>query len=104
VTSLPCFRQLRVAEMVSRDMEFRGITLTHLGMYFQELGGQQVTETLPFVYEGEGWNGEIISEEEIAFTPVFKVNAVYIRFNAENEEILEELITKYRYKTTRIGG
>jgi hypothetical protein len=90
--------------MVSRELEFRGINLSHLGMYFQELGGEQVTERFPLVYKGEGWSGEIIGEEEISFTPAFKVNAVQIRFNAEKEDMLEELIIKYRYKTTRIGG
>ncbi|WP_442596091.1 hypothetical protein [Neobacillus sp. D3-1R] len=90
--------------MVNRDLEFRGINRAHLAMYFKELGGKQVTDSFPYLFEGNGWRGEILSEEERAFTSVFKVNAVYIRFTAENEEELEKLIKNYRYKTTRVGG
>lgn len=90
--------------MVSRDLEFRGINLAHLGTYFEELGGQSVTDSFPYIYEGRGWRGEVLSEDELSFTSVFKVNAVFIRFIAENEEILEQLIKNYRFKTTRVGG
>jgi hypothetical protein len=101
---LPCFRQSQVVEMVSRELEFRGINRDHLGMYFEELGGKAQTDTFPFVYEGDGWIGEILSEDELEFTKVFKVNAVHIRFTAETESKLEELIKQYRHKTTRVGG
>jgi hypothetical protein len=90
--------------LISRDLEFRGIKCAHLGMYFEELGGSQITNSFPYIYIGDGWRGEILSEEEIAFTSVFKVNAVIIRFFAENEEKLEKLVKNYRYKTTRVGG
>jgi hypothetical protein len=90
--------------MEVRDLEFRGINREHLGMYFQELGAKQMTDTFPYIYEGEGWSGHILAELEIAFTAIFKVNAVQIRFYANNENGLEELIKNYRYKTTRIGG
>ncbi|PLR96815.1 hypothetical protein [Bacillus sp. T33-2] len=90
--------------MPNRELEFRGINSRHLGMYFEELGGQLVTASFPFVYKGEGWAGEILEEKEISFTPVFKVNSVIVMFSAEDEEKLEELIKNYRYKTTRVGG
>jgi hypothetical protein len=90
--------------MPSLDLEFRGISIKHLGMYFEEIGGVLVTETFPYIYKANGWSGEILSESEITFTAVFKVNTVQVRFIAEDEESLNELIKKYRYKTTRIGG
>lgn len=90
--------------MVSCELEFRGIHLRHLKMYFEELGGEQITDCLPFIYKGKNWSGEISNEGELTFTPVFKVNTVHIRFTAENESELEDLIQRYRYKTTRIGG
>lgn len=90
--------------MVSRELEFRGINRSHLGMYFEELGGKLQTDSFPFVYQGDGWIGEMISEDELEFTKVFKVNAVQIRFSAETESKLEDLIKLYRYKTTRVGG
>ena len=90
--------------MLILDLEFRGINLKHLGMYFEELGGKQITDSFPYIYEGNGWIGQILKEEEITFTAVFKVNAVQIRFIADDEHILQELIKKFRYKTTRIGG
>lgn len=86
------------------QLEFRGINLQHLGMYFEELGGKRITDSFPFIYTGEDWSAHILGEEEIIFTTVFKVNAVYIRFVADDEEVLKELIKNYRYKTTRIGG
>lgn len=90
--------------MYIRDLEFRGINRKHLEMYFEELGGQRITDSFPFVFKGKGWSGQIVKEEEIFFTASFKVNAVKVRFSAEDENTLEELIKNYRYKTTRIGG
>ncbi|UYZ21470.1 hypothetical protein [Mesobacillus jeotgali] len=90
--------------MVDRILEFRGINRGHLGMYFEELGGRLVTDSFPFVYEAEGWRAEILSEDELAFTKTFIVNAVHIRFEAETMDELEQLIKNYRYKTTRVGG
>lgn len=90
--------------MVSRNLEFRGINRQHLGMYFEELGGELTTNTFPLIYKGDHWIGEIVSEEELVITRTFKVNAVQVRFAAETETQLEELIKQYRYKTTRVGG
>lgn len=90
--------------MIEKTLEFRGIVLSHLCMYFEELGGAKVTGDLPIRYKGAEWSAEILSEEELSFTKTFKVNAVHIRFRAETEEALADLLKKYRYKTTRIGG
>lgn len=90
--------------MAVKELEFRGIPLEHLGMYFQELDGEQITDSFPYIYEGDGWSAHILSEEEMTFTAVFKVNAVHIQFIADNEELLEEIIKRYRYKTFRAGG
>jgi len=76
----------------------------HLGMYLEELGGKKKSDTFPISYCGEDWRAEILGEEVIAFTTVFKVNAVYIRFMAENSDALEELLNQYRKKTFRAGG
>jgi hypothetical protein len=90
----------------NRELEFRGIPLAQLGQYLEELGGRLVTDsdTVPYVYEGDGWRGELLSEDELVFTSVFKVNAVFIRFSAETDEKLKKLIKRYRFKTTRVGG
>ncbi|WP_342430221.1 hypothetical protein [Neobacillus sp. FSL H8-0543] len=90
--------------MPIRKLEFRGINRNHLGMYFEELGGELITDSFPYIYKADSWSGEILEEAEISFTAVFKVNTVQIRFIAEDEETLSELIKKYRFKTTRIGG
>lgn len=90
--------------MVSRELEFRGINLNHLKLYFEELGGIPLTDQFPYIYRGESWRGEIGSEGELTFTPAFKVNVVKIRFTADSESELTEIIRKYRLKTTRIGG
>jgi hypothetical protein len=90
--------------MPTVDLEFRGINRNHLGMYFEELGGTRTTDSFPYVYKGNGWCGQILNEEEITFTAVFKVNSVQIRFSAEDNNTLKELIKNYRFKTTRVGG
>ncbi|NMD68961.1 hypothetical protein HHO41_01585 [Bacillus sp. DNRA2] len=94
--------------MISRDLEFRGINRRHLELYFEELGGKRLgseaVDSFPILFVGDGWEGHIVSEKELAFTAVFKVNAVKIRFVAEDEVALTELLKKYRYKTTRVGG
>jgi hypothetical protein len=90
--------------MVIRDLEFRGIRIEHLGMYFEELGAKPMTDMFPYIYEAENWSGQILSEEEISFTSSFKVNTVQVRFCAKEDQALDVLIKNYRYKTTRIGG
>jgi hypothetical protein len=90
--------------MTDVNLEFRGIRLQDLGMYLEELGGNRKTNSFPFIYEGDGWSAQILREEEITFTAVFKVNAVHIRFSAENDKVMDELLKKYRYKTIRVGG
>jgi hypothetical protein len=90
--------------MVTIDLEFRGIGINHLGMYFEELGAKQITDQFPYVFKADNWSGQILSEDEILFTSSFKVKTVQVRFLASDECSLEELIKKYRYKTTRIGG
>jgi hypothetical protein len=92
---------------VNRVLEIRGIPLAQLGEYLEDLGGRLVetdSDTFPFIYEGDGWKGELLSEDEIAFTSVFRVNVVKIRFSAVFEEQLDKLIKNYRYKTFRVGG
>jgi hypothetical protein len=93
-----------VADMVKRDLEFRGISTEHLGMYFEELGAKSKSDTFPYIYEAENWSGQILSAEEISFTSSFKVKSVQVRFCASEDKALDELIKNYRYKTTRIGG
>lgn len=96
--------------MVSCDLEFRGINRHHLEFYFEELGGNRRcsgatnADSFPIVFVGDSWEGHILSETELSFTAVFKVNAVKIRFFAQDEVTLEGLLKKYRYKTTRVGG
>ncbi|WP_462408945.1 hypothetical protein [Neobacillus sp. Marseille-QA0830] len=90
--------------MPDKLLEFRGINREHLGLYFEELGARRKTNDFPFVFSANNWTGEIVSEQEIAFTSSFKVNAVTVRFQAENESDLNDLIKNYRYKTTRVGG
>lgn len=90
--------------MIISDLEFRGIRIEHLGMYFEELGAKPMTATFPYIYEAENWNGQILSEEEISFTSIFKINSVQVRFCATDDHTLNEVIKNYRFKTTRIGG
>lgn len=90
--------------MIIRDLEFRGIRIEHLGMYFEELGAKPMTNTFPYLYEAENWRGQILSEEEISFTSSFKVNSVQVRFCANDDYVLDKVIKNYRFKTTRIGG
>jgi hypothetical protein len=93
-----------VAELVSRELEFRGINRKYLGMYFEELGGNQITDFFPIIFEHINWRAEILNEEQISLTSIIKVNQIHIRFHAKDEDTLQELIKNYRYKTTRIGG
>ena len=90
--------------MISKELEFRGIPLLSLNMYFEELGATKLTETFPIEFEGSNWRAQIISEKTIRFTANFKVNSVQIYFAAENDDVLAQLIKNYRYKTIRIGG
>ena len=90
--------------MIVQELEFRGINLNHLKMYIEELGGKRVTEAFPFVYDADLWSAHILCEEELTFTPVFKVNVVFIQFLTEDAEVMNKIVRKFRLKTTRIGG
>ncbi|MED4206097.1 hypothetical protein [Neobacillus mesonae] len=90
--------------MTKIELEFRGISKEYLGMYFEELGAKRITDTFPYIYEGEGWSGQLISEKEMVITSTFKVNAIQVRFLAADEAVLSELIKNYRFKTFRVGG
>lgn len=89
--------------MQKMDLEFRGIPLTALESYFEELDGKQVTDDFPIIFDGGDWKGEIRSEEELQIASTYRVNAVHISFSAKEKSQLDELITKYRKKTTRVG-
>lgn len=90
--------------MAEQTLEFRGIHLEHLMIYFIELGAVKQTFEFPFVFQGPDWQANILSENHVRFTPVFIVNAVFIRFGAPTEEILQDVITAFRRKTFRAGG
>jgi hypothetical protein len=93
-----------VADMLQQELEFRGINRKHLGMYFEELGGKQITDQFPYIYKSDDWSGEIVREEELSITSTFKVNSVHILFFASDDLTLKKLIKNYRVKTRRIGG
>lgn len=90
--------------MLEKELEFRGIKLEHLDTYLIEIGGKKVSDTSPYVFYGDGWSARIISKNEILFTAAFKVETVTIRFSAQTEELLAEVIQQFRKKTFRAGG
>ncbi|MGG1596690.1 hypothetical protein [Paenibacillus naphthalenovorans] len=87
-----------------RTLEFRGIPLEHLKTYLIELGAAKQTFEFPFVFQGPDWQANILSENQLRFTPVFIVNAVFIRFEASSQEALQHVIAAFRRKTFRAGG
>jgi hypothetical protein len=90
--------------MVEQTLEFRGIRLEHLIDYLKELQAVQQTFEPPYVFNGPGWQADILKEEQVQITSRFSVNAVFIRFEAPTEEELQHVITAYRRKTFRAGG
>jgi len=90
--------------MAEKVLEFRGIPLAQLIEYFHELGGTGFTSSLPISIKSDRWQVEVICENMVSITSTFKVNAVFIRFAAPNEEALAEIIARYRKKTLRVGG
>lgn len=90
--------------LCKKVLEFRGIALQQIQLYFQELGGSRLSNHFPIHYQGENWCATILKEEELAFTSAFKVNSVPIEFKAETEEKLTEIIAQFRKKSFRAGG
>jgi hypothetical protein len=87
-----------------QTLEFRGIRIEHLMEYLLEIEAVQHTYEFPYVFQALGWNASILREKELRFTPVFIVNSVFIRFEAQTEELLKDTLTAYRKKTFRAGG
>lgn len=90
--------------MIEKTLEFRGIPLSHLLSYFQELDGIMEFKQLPVPIQGPYWQSEVLSEEQVRITSTFQVNAVHICFRAKTVEQLEQIIAQYRKKTFRAGG
>jgi len=90
--------------MVEKILEIRGIPLEHLVIYLRELKGDPTSSELPMIVKGDNWQAELLREEEVQITSRFHVNAVFIRFTAVSVEILDQLLSKFRKKTMRIGG
>lgn len=89
--------------MEMMEIEFRGIPVNQLQLYFEELDGERLSEDFPIVFEGRDWKGEISNEEEVNITSTLCVNAVHVTFTANEKKKLDELIKRYRKKTTRVG-
>ncbi|MET3288978.1 UNVERIFIED_CONTAM: hypothetical protein ABID98_001548 [Brevibacillus sp. OAP136] len=91
--------------MIEQTLELRGIPLPHLITYLIECGGRKPSdETLPATVEAEGWLAEILREETVTITKRFHVNAVFISFQADDEEILTNLLARFKVKVIRVGG
>jgi hypothetical protein len=90
--------------METQQLEFRGINLSQHETYFDDLGAKKVSNSFPYLFKTLTWRAEILSEEIITITSSFTVNVIKIRFWADSEEILEQLLKNYRKKTTRVGG
>lgn len=90
--------------MIEKTLEFRGISLGQLMDYLLECGAKPCSDRLPYLFAGEQWQAEILREEEVQITSRFQVNAVFIRFQANTQEMLDFVIASYRKKTLRVGG
>lgn len=88
----------------SETLEFRGMNRQQLGMYLEELGAVQSTDAFPFLYKSSDWSAEILKENIISLSSAFKVTSVLIQFAADDREILQQLLKKFRLKAFRIGG
>ncbi|MDF2961670.1 MAG: hypothetical protein K0S39_3405 [Paenibacillus sp.] len=90
--------------MAELTLEFRGIRLEHLISYLKELQGIQQNFEFPYMFHGPSWQANILSEAQMLVTSRFRVNAVFIRFEAPDDEELHDVITAFRRKTFRAGG
>ncbi|WP_338472170.1 hypothetical protein R4Z10_05330 [Niallia sp. XMNu-256] len=90
--------------MFEEILEFRGVALQQIQLYLKELGGERLNNHFPIRYQAENWIVFILCEEEISFTTAFKVNSVKIKFSANSEEQLNDVITNFRKKSFRAGG
>ncbi|WP_338461963.1 hypothetical protein V5G20_20235 [Brevibacillus borstelensis] len=90
--------------MAEQTVELRGIPLSHLITYLAECGGVPLGDTLPITVRGERWQAELLREETIPITSRFKVQAVFIRFQADDQGTLDRLWERFRIKVLRVGG
>ncbi|HZG82903.1 MAG TPA: hypothetical protein VEZ13_19275 [Brevibacillus sp.] len=98
--------------MHEQTLELRGIRISHLLTYLVECGGEikgqaadePGREDLPLVVCGNQWEAELMREETVTITSRFHVNAVFIRFTSEREDVLTQLLQRFRIKVIRVGG
>jgi hypothetical protein len=90
--------------MAEHILELRGIPLSHLVTYLVECGAEPPDETVPIVVRGHGWQAEVLREETVRITSRFHVNAVFIRFHADDDHTMNRLLDRFRIKVMRVGG
>jgi hypothetical protein len=90
--------------MAEQILELRGIPLSHLVTYLIECGGGPPDESMPVIIRGNRWQAEVLREETVPITSRFYVNAVFIRFRADDDQVLNRLLERFRIKVLRVGG
>lgn len=84
-------------------MEIRGVHRKYLVQYLIELNSVAEDGKLQSSFIGNGWTCTLSQEEYFTFLQS-QVPSVFVTFKAEDSEILDEIVHKFRFKTFRAGG
>lgn len=71
--------------------------------YLNELNGAAEDRKPQSSFIGDGWTCTLSQEEYFTFLQS-RVPIVRVAFEAEDSEILDEVVRKFRFKTIRAGG
>lgn len=71
--------------------------------YLNELNGAAEDGKPQSSFTGNGWTCTLSQEEYFTFLQS-QVPIVRVTFKAEDSEILDEIVRKFRFKTIRAGG
>lgn len=94
-------------EMEVQKLQMRGINRRDIVRYLEEMGGTQlkgqVTETAGHTLVGHGWTCFVAQETYFTWfqSQIPKVDVV---FQAENADVMQTVLQKFRLKTLRAGG
>lgn len=88
--------------MIEKTLEIRGINRKTLMDYLHSLGAKRTKEDPP-TYVAKNWSAKL-SDEQYFHLFHSNIPKVFVTFFAEDEESLEDVVSRFRLKTFRVGG
>lgn len=90
--------------MVEEKLEIRGIARKEIMIYLQQLGtASEMINSTELIVKCDDWSCHVSAEDSFYMFHSI-IPKVYLRFIANDKQILETVLKNFRKKTFRAGG